>query len=77
MYMHKALMRIALCAFIGVLIISQSASLLHNDNVVDQILAIPILAMGLLIVIFGFSPSLGKRIIKAIVDIVKIVFRAS
>lgn len=77
MYMHKALMRIALCAFIGVLIISQSASLLHNNNVVDQILAIPILAMGLLIVIFGFSPSLGKRIIKAIVDIVKIVFRAS
>jgi len=75
--MHKALMRIALCAFIGVWIISQSTSSLHSDNVVDQILALPILAMGLLIVIFGFSPSLGKKIIKAIVDIVKIVFKAS
>ena len=51
--------------------------MLHSSNVVNQILAIPVIGMGLMVVIFGFSPRLGKRIIEAIVDIVKIVLKAS
>ena len=76
--MHKVtLIRIVLCVFVGILLISEGASLLYSSNVVNQILAIPVIGMGLMVVIFGFSPRLGKRIIEAIVDIVKIVLKAS
>ena len=76
--MHKMTsIRIVLCVLIGMFLISVGVSLLHSSNVMNQILAIPVIGMGLMVVIFGFSPRLGKKIIEAIVDIVKIVFKAS
>jgi len=70
------MIRVIVCVIIGVVVISQGINLLHSDSFVNQVLAIPILGMGLLVVIYGFSPRLGKKIIDAIVDIVRIALRS-
>lgn len=74
--MPTYVLRILVCMMIGAIITLSGLSYLDAPNVTTQMLSPIAMGCGLLIIIYGFSPSTAKEIIKAIVKIVSLPFKA-
>lgn len=73
--MPTSKIRIIACLILGVLAILQGFGMMDNINIVTQVFGLAVMGFGLLMIVYGFTPSTAKQIIKAIVQIVSIPLR--
>ena len=66
------MLRIVFCSIVGLLLVLFGSQANSSTNIVMQVFGFAEIGLGLLIVIYGFSPSTAKQIINAIVKIVSI-----
>jgi len=74
--MKTYMLRIIFCSIIGLLLIALGSQVNSTRDIVTQVFGFAEMGLGLLIVIYGFSPSTAKQIINAIVKIVSIPLKA-
>lgn len=65
--------RILVCFLIGLMIVGTGLSYAQSGDLVMSVYSPFFVAMGILVVMFGFVPSLGKAIINALVSMLKLI----
>ena len=74
--MKTYMVRIVFCSIIGLILISLGSQVNSSTNIVTQVFAFAEMGLGLLIIVYGFSPSTAEQIINAIVKIVSIPLKS-
>lgn len=74
--MKTYMLRIVFCSVVGLLLILFGSQINSGTNIIMQVFGFAEMGLGLLIAIYGFSPSTAKQIINAIVKIVSIPLKA-
>ncbi len=74
--MSVYLIRITVCVMLGLWLCSQGLAMMNETVFPNQLMGVVAIGVGLLIVIFGFSPGAASAVIKAIVDIISLPFKA-
>jgi hypothetical protein len=69
---QKDYIRIAVCVFMGALLIGTGANGLNDGNILTQPYSLALTAFGLFIIMYGFNPKIGNAIVKAITKIVTV-----
>jgi hypothetical protein len=73
--MSASMIRIVICVIVGILLCSQGLAMMNEPVFTSQLLGTVAIGCGLLIIIFGFSPSAASAVISAIVKIISLPFK--
>lgn len=74
--MRTSMIRIIVCSIIAICLLNQSFSMMEGLSITKQTFSLTTMGLALLIMIYGFSPSMARTIINAIVKIVSIPLKA-
>ena len=73
--MTTYVLRILVCIIVGAILAFSGLSYIDAPSLTTQMMSPIAIGCGLLIIMYGFSPSTAKEIIKAIVKIVSLPFK--
>lgn len=74
--MKTFMIRMFVCSIVGIFLLIQSSNMMYDVSIITQAFSLATMSLALLIIIYGFSPSTAKAVIKAIVQIVSIPLEA-
>lgn len=72
----NSLSRMIVCISVAAMSILKGFEMINDVSIINQTYSLILLGLGFVLLIYAFSPSMAKQVIKAIVDIIRIPFKA-